>query len=90
MHLEMSLEEAALLTQKVWRGFANRARKDQLNLNAKLHLGYELHVLELRKKRKGLFIGFLQHMAYMARTFRQAPAPPAPPSRQAACPPPRS
>jgi len=66
MHLEMSLEEAALLTQKVWRGFANRARKDQLNLNAKLHLGYELHVLELRKKRKGLFIGFLQHMSYMA------------------------
>ena len=66
LHLEMSLEEAALLTQKIWRGFVDRARKDQLNLNAQLHLGYELHVLELRKRRKGLFIGFLQHMAYMS------------------------
>jgi len=66
LHLEMSLEEAALLTQKIWRGFCDRAKKDQLNLNARLHLGYELHVLEVRKTRKGLFIGFLQHMAYMS------------------------
>ena len=66
LHLEMSLEEAALLTQKIWRGFCDRAKKDQLNLNARLHLGYELHVLEVRKTRKGLFIGFMQHISYMA------------------------
>ena len=57
---------AAIVAQKWWRGCVSRARKDQLNFEARLHLGYELHVLELRKRRKGLFIGFLQHMAYMA------------------------
>ena len=56
----------SIVAQKWWRGCVSRARKDQLNFEARLHLGYELHVLELRKRRKGLFIGFLQHMAYMA------------------------
>ena len=63
---DLTKVSAAIVAQKWWRGCVSRARKDQLNFEARLHLGYELHVLELRKRRKGLFIGFLQHMAYMA------------------------
>ena len=66
MRLDMTMEEAAVFTQKVWRGFHLRSQKDQLNLSQRLHLGYELHVLDRRQKRKSLFLGFVKHIFYSA------------------------
>jgi hypothetical protein len=63
--LRMTEEEAGQVVQKIWRGFISRARKNQLNHTSRLHLGYELHVLQQRKTRKGLFLGFVQHIFYM-------------------------
>ena len=63
LKMDLTLTEAALFVQARWRGF--KARSTQLNMSTKLHLGYELHVLKLRAKRRSLLYGFFQHVSYM-------------------------
>ena len=66
LKLEMTPEEAALLVQRLWRGFLTRNRQGRLNMSQVVHIGYELKVMEERKKRKSLVSGFFQHIVYSA------------------------
>jgi len=64
-NLDMTPDEAALVSQKNWRGYVARHKRGNLNFAATLHLGYELDIIKTRKERKGLVVGFIQHITYM-------------------------
>ena len=64
VNMQMTLGEAAILVQARWRG--HMVRRNHLNLGARLHLGYEIRILEYRERRRSLVDGFLQHLAFMA------------------------
>jgi hypothetical protein len=62
--MSMTLEEATLIIQSRWRGIS--VRRHHLNLGARLHLGYEIRILEYRERRRSLVDGFMQHLTFMA------------------------
>ena len=51
--------------RRCWRGYVARHMRGTLNLAGQLHLGYELRVLQMRRKRRRLIFGFVQHLLYM-------------------------
>ena len=62
----MTVDEAALIMQKIYRGHTYRKEGDVLLLSHKIHLGYEVRVMGLRAKRKALASGFVQHVINLA------------------------
>ena len=60
---------AAIVTQSHFRGYVVRHKRGLLNLTKRVHLGYELKVLQERKRRRNLIKGFLQHLTYMLILF---------------------
>ena len=80
-NLDMTPDEAALVSQKNWRGYVARHKRGNLNFAASLHLGYELDIIKTRKERKGLVVGFIQHITYSAPSAIA----PAPATREGQC-----
>ena len=56
-------EIAALYMQRAFRG--HRVRKEYAHNHHKINLRYEIKILQERSQRRGLFVGFLQHIGYM-------------------------
>lgn len=54
---------AATLLQSSYRGYVRRKAKAKQNY--KINLKYELEILAARKKRRGLLVGFFQHLIYL-------------------------
>ena len=53
-------EIAALYMQRAFRG--HRVRKEYAHNRHKINLRYEIKILQERSQRRGLFVGFLQHL----------------------------
>ena len=60
---------AAIVTQSHFRGYVVRHKRGLLNLTNRVHLGYELKVLQERKRRRNLIKGFPLHLTYMLILF---------------------
>ena len=59
----MTTLEGALLVQRLVRG--QQARKTVLNTRKKLHVQYEIKIIEQRQERRKLVSQFLMHVVYM-------------------------
>lgn len=59
----MTMDGAATEMQRRFRG--NKCRKSEINLSTKLHLGYELHILELRRSKRAQGRGFLKTLSWL-------------------------
>jgi hypothetical protein len=65
MSVLMTQEDAAIAIQRKWKRVLKRRNRKELNMDARLHLGYERKIINLRIGRRRMLFQFFQHLMYM-------------------------